>query len=583
MAREHSETINIPADVEKHLDLMSGQDRGRIYRIAPAGFRSPPPPRLSGAAGAALVAALSSPHGWWRDTAHRLIFERQDKSLVPALENLATAAASPQARVHALWSLEGLQALEVRVIASALADPHPGVRMNAIRLAESRLETSAALREKIQALVSDSDGHVRLQVAFTVGESTQWNQAALLARLVRENSGDSWTQSAVLSSAAACSGELFALVASDPGLLASVPGADFVRQLAVVVGAQNRTVDVARSITVLAGLNDGAAVFPLVAALGEGLKRAGASLTMADARGQLNPLFERVPRLAGDLTQPEPVRRAAIDALALMPYATAAPSLLGLLTPAEAPALQAAAISALDKFPDSQVGAALLERYAGLSAPARVRVLEALLGRAERIEALWRAIENRTVRPAELTATQLSFLRKHKDAQVRERAGKLLGAGEVMARQDVYQKYLAALELTGDLTRGQSTFESRCASCHRHGGGGSEFGPNLDGVASGGKERLLTSIVDPNREVLARYFISNVETKDGESIGGILESETATTVTLHQPGGVVRTVPRARIASLKTDSRSFMPEGLEAGMSAQAMADLIGYLCGPAR
>ena len=110
MSREYSETINIPADVEKHLDLTSGRDYGRIYRIAPPGFRSPPPPRLSRATAAELVRALESPHGWWRDTAHRLLHERQDKSVVPALEQLAAQSRSPQARVHALGSLQGLQA-----------------------------------------------------------------------------------------------------------------------------------------------------------------------------------------------------------------------------------------------------------------------------------------------------------------------------------------------------------------------------------------------------------------------------------------------------------------------------------------
>jgi hypothetical protein len=105
MSREIIESNNIPLDVAKYLDLRNGRDQGRIYRIAPPGFRSPKPPRLGDATAAQLVATLENPDGWWRDTAHRLIFERQDKSCVPALEVLLSKSADPRARVLALMSL----------------------------------------------------------------------------------------------------------------------------------------------------------------------------------------------------------------------------------------------------------------------------------------------------------------------------------------------------------------------------------------------------------------------------------------------------------------------------------------------
>src|SRR5262249_47617312 len=140
MSREILESIHIPLDVVKHLDLTSGRDHGRIYRMAPAGFHYPPAPRLSKATAAELVAALESPHGWWRDTAHRLIYERQDQSSVPALERLVAKSRLPQARLHALWSLHGLQALADAMILAGLSDETPGVRENSVCLAEPRLD-----------------------------------------------------------------------------------------------------------------------------------------------------------------------------------------------------------------------------------------------------------------------------------------------------------------------------------------------------------------------------------------------------------------------------------------------------------
>jgi putative heme-binding domain-containing protein len=164
---------------------------------------------------------------------------------------------------------------------------------------------------------------------------------------------------------------------------------------------------------------------------------------------------------------------------------------------------------------------------------------------------------------------------------VRERAAQLLGVTASSARQDVYARYLPALQIAGNVARGQAHFENLCAACHRFSGLGHDFGPSLQSARSGGKEKLLTSILDPNREVLPQFFICSVETSEGESVVGFLESESATTVTLRQPGGVKRTLSRDRIQILRTQHQSLMPEGLEAGMSPQDMADLIAFLFKP--
>ena len=72
---------SIPDDIKKALDLESGRDRGRIYRLTPPGFKLTKPPRLGSASVAELVAALENPNAWWRETASRLIYERQDQAV----------------------------------------------------------------------------------------------------------------------------------------------------------------------------------------------------------------------------------------------------------------------------------------------------------------------------------------------------------------------------------------------------------------------------------------------------------------------------------------------------------------------
>lgn len=574
MSREYLETVNIPPDVEEWLDLTSGRDQGRIYRIAPNGFRTPPPPRLSRATIAELAAALESPHGWWRDTARRLLFERQDPSAIPALRELAARpGAAPEAQVQALWALEGQRALDEQVIARALSAPHPGVRENALRLAEPLLDASTELRNQAEGLATDPDPHVRLQLAFTTGECGKWNQAALLARLVRDSPDDSWLQSAALSSAAHCSIELLAALRAEPRC------AVFLRRLTVIIGARNEPPELARATGLLAGMSDPASALPLLDALGEGLQRAGASLAAADPQGRLQPLVRQALQFAGDAARPESLRQGAIGALTLAPYMEAAPVLLTLIEkPQRANALRLAAIQTLDSFRETRVGADLLRHWSGLDSAARARVLDAVLRRPERLGALWSALENKTLRAADLSALQVNALRAHRDQEVRRRAGQWFGSAAPPGRLDAYKAFLPALELAGNAVRGKAHFEARCAVCHRLVGGGHEFGPDLAAVRGGGREKFLSSVLDPNREVLPQFSAWIIETRDGETLAGILKAESAAAVTLRLPGGLDQTVARARIAGMKTNGQSFMPEGIEAGLTLQDMADLIEYI-----
>src|SRR6185436_18737353 len=103
---------SLPENIKKLLDLNSGNDRGRIYRIAPAGFKPPQPPQLGKATAAELVATLESRNGWHRDTAARLLFQRQDPGAVPMLIKLQQSSKSALGRLHALHVLEGQGALK---------------------------------------------------------------------------------------------------------------------------------------------------------------------------------------------------------------------------------------------------------------------------------------------------------------------------------------------------------------------------------------------------------------------------------------------------------------------------------------
>jgi mono/diheme cytochrome c family protein/glucose/arabinose dehydrogenase len=160
-------------DYIKSHDLELPVQRGRIWRVVHGsgpGTRGPKP-SLTAASPATLVATLSHANGWWRDTAQRLLVERGDASVVPALTKLAVSAPDWRTRLHALWTLDGLDALDARAVATALADANAAVRTAGVRLAERHLASSdATLTKTVLALMNDKSWDVRRQVAASIGE-----------------------------------------------------------------------------------------------------------------------------------------------------------------------------------------------------------------------------------------------------------------------------------------------------------------------------------------------------------------------------------------------------------------------------
>ncbi|MAG93846.1 MAG: dehydrogenase, partial [Planctomycetaceae bacterium] len=132
----------IPPEVVAQLDTFAGQSRGRIYRIFPK--RQPPRPakRFDQLATAQLVAELDSPNGTQRDLVQQLLTWKSDQSAQQPLEQLAEHGEVPAGRLHAICTLDGLNALGDDVVLHALSDEHPEVRRHAIRLAEGRLNES---------------------------------------------------------------------------------------------------------------------------------------------------------------------------------------------------------------------------------------------------------------------------------------------------------------------------------------------------------------------------------------------------------------------------------------------------------
>ena len=143
---------------------------GRIYRVMHDSTRRGPAPSLSRATPTQLAQALAHPNGWWRDKAQELLVERGSKGVEPSLRQMATTAADYRARLHALWTLDGNDGIDVATVTRALEDTSRDVRVAALRIAERWMGTEGhPIQAAVLKRLDDGDWAVRAQLAASIG------------------------------------------------------------------------------------------------------------------------------------------------------------------------------------------------------------------------------------------------------------------------------------------------------------------------------------------------------------------------------------------------------------------------------
>ncbi|WP_373513251.1 PVC-type heme-binding CxxCH protein, partial [Persicitalea sp.] len=203
-------------DVIKSGALYNGTDKGRIYRITPKGT-----PKATWAkdlkakplSNAQLVQKLADPNIWWRRNAQRMLIDRQATAETDALTNMATTHESPLGRLHALWTLEGLDKLQPELLFAALKDRSSGIRENAIRLAEPFIQ-NPQIQTQLLTMTDDTDPKVRFQLLCTLGFLDSQEGAKARENVLFKDLGDKWVQIAALSAQSSAQSDLLSRVLS---------------------------------------------------------------------------------------------------------------------------------------------------------------------------------------------------------------------------------------------------------------------------------------------------------------------------------------------------------------------------------
>ncbi|HSH95860.1 MAG TPA: PVC-type heme-binding CxxCH protein, partial [Roseimicrobium sp.] len=447
---------SLPESMKKYIDLNSGNDRGRIYRITPANFKQPKPVRLGKATTAELANMLTHPNGWHRETAARLLYERQDRSAIGVLESIAATSTIPVARMHALHTLEGLSILRPEILLHSLRDTDATVRNHAIQLSEPlcQIASNAALRDRLVSLASDSDPQVRYQLAFTLGEFDHPKRVEALAAIAARDIGSTWTRAAVFSSLSRDADRLFSNLAAQPAFRDTEQGRQWLQDLTQLIATQNHPGTLDTVMRTLKESKDPLLSFGLVRSLGDGLQRSRRTFRDVDTDGTVLEVFDRARAIATDSRTNEATRVQAVQALGLTSFGASSESLLKLLSIEQPQTVQLAALASLDRFTDTTLGPELTKRWRDYGARVRIEVLAILLKRTDRSLALMYAITSGTIRPADLTLSQIRQLQTHRDFRITELAAKAFEGMSAGKRDEVMKNFQPAIDLNGDTAKG---------------------------------------------------------------------------------------------------------------------------------
>jgi putative membrane-bound dehydrogenase-like protein len=549
----------------------TGKELGRIYRIRPTPETIRPVPKLSAESNAKLVEFLADPNGPIRDAARRLLWERNDRSVIPALRELLMDQRSTEfGRLNALCLL-------------ALWDEPSEVLMKTL---EPRTQKSSTKEWLVRFIKQRPDADrwlpkiSELKWEFSVPELAGYNFAvefelilaakclptdrrvSYLAELVN---GDPWCDAALNC------------IADDDAipLLAIRP----LPNLARVAGRRETNPETSPFHAIVGKADaDRSNQLELVAGWLQGLSDQGkpipstiGGVTISEWTATARKLLEKPKANAQWKSQ-------AIAIISFDPSPETGSFLIKLLSQPDSLEVTQACLRAIRSRGGKEVAEGLIKAWPAASPSIKRELLELLLSRTERVPVLLSAMEEGTILASEIDPDSKRRLLELAPADRKEEATKLLGSAASADRSAVIATIQSALPAEGDMAKGKEIFAKNCAGCHRSGDLGHRVGPDLAGMATKSREQLLEDILDPNRQILPDYVAFSIVTENGITLTGLVAAETSTSITLRRAEGAIEEVARTKIEEFRGTGKSLMPEGFEQSIPADQFADLIAFL-----
>ncbi len=603
----------VPDELKKRPDERWGNSNGRIFHVkrrktdgAVSEENAVTSTPLSSLESEQLVQLVASENPWLRDTARRLLIERD---ATDQLDELAVIV-----RDQKLDSANRTMALQLY---SVLAKGSPQNNARASEFVQFLLEQSqhdAYCETFLLRIVKDffsADVKVIEKLVQIAAEAEHFSQTVEIMRCL-----GSTTTKRPLDTEARIIAKIESLVAlsasvgeSNFGELLIATASAFKGRPEVTLGLLLRSIESQPNLftkdelyTVAAGR--------LAAAVVEGrtefakeifqqLTRMLSSEHSSPKRAALAVLTEylnrrsKLPSLESELTSAElwdRIRALAVNsntesdvrvrAIAVLPKSLRASDLELLPQFAQSPDMQLkkAAMRAWALTTDAACDNFLLGELASSSPQLQQTLLDLIGQKPERLAALADQIVAGKITPKRIGSNELKKLTTRAKGGTQTQLNAALESIVNSDRAKVVTNYQSSLTMTADALRGKEVFAKHCASCHRVANVGVQVGPDISDSRTQQPTQILTNILDPNRAIDNNYFRFVALTADDQVIEGMISEETSDSIVLRGQNNVRQTLKRSDLQELKATGVSLMPEGLEAQIDHQAMADLISFV-----
>jgi putative heme-binding domain-containing protein len=592
--------VEHPAFVAESLragvDWRQGHGHGRIWKVSRRENTWPPrpSPNLSRLPSTELARRLSSPNGWMRDSAHRLLVERADPQAAPVLRATIADNRFPTAKPHALSVLEALGLLDDGTLLRALEDGEPRVRQFALRMVAPRLPHSQTLAKSVLNMSDFPHPGVRFELpgALRLLESAAKTDA--LVKLADLEAADPLISVAIVGNLGTSADTFLPRLLAHNAAWRKSPSAAQMKFLSRVAAGMCSANDQQMLNACLQALGtsdheSSLGELAILQGVDQGLAARGQSLRamLAKPDASLATYVVKIRSMAAVAERTAADRKHVIEhrlaglQLAVGLGQRAGPLVLSLLAPDEPESVQLAAAAASSQL-DKSALAEIVSHWQALTTAARRAILNACVRSRAGTDALVSAVEAEQIGLGELEPAVRFVLREQRDPELKRRVESiLLPAHEEANRAQVVARFEPFAGRSGDRTRGAAVFEKHCLACHMVQGRGQRVGPDLSGVGSRPKQSLLVDIFDPSRELAPNFAAYTLVTRAGQVLSGLIASETAAAVTLRRAEGAQDVVPRAQIEELRATGKSLMPEGLESVLSEDNVLDLLEFLAQP--